>query len=59
MKALWDSFIAFNVNGWSHLVYTVTDNLWYILITVGALVCVTLYLREEIAVTVREEQQAL
>jgi len=59
MDAIIKSFIAFNQNGWAHLRYTLRTNLWYIGIIIGVIACIVLYMREEIAVTVHEEQQVL
>lgn len=59
MQSIWDSFLAFNQNALVYLAYTVSNNLWYILIAVCAAVSVFLYLKEEVVATVREEQQAL
>lgn len=59
MNTIWDAFLAFNQNALVSLAYTISNNLWYVLIAIGAAACVIMYLREEIVVTVREEQQAL
>jgi len=59
MGSIWSSFIAFNQNGLSHFGYTLLNNLWYLLIAAGAIICIVLYLKEEIMVTVKEEQQIL
>jgi len=59
MNAIWDAFLAFNQNALAYLAYTVSNNLWYLLIAAGAAVSIILYLREEIVTTVRDEQQAL
>ena len=59
MKFIIDSFIAFNQNAFSYLAHTVCNNLWYLLIAIGTVACIVLYLKEEIEVTVREEQRIL
>ena len=59
MKGIFESLRAFNINAFSYLAYAVTTNLWFILLAAGALVSILLYLREEISVTVRDEQQVL
>jgi hypothetical protein len=59
MKEILESLSAFNQNTFSYLAYAVTSNLWFILLAAGALVSIVLYLKEEIEVTVRDEQQAL
>jgi len=59
MKGIFTSLSAFSQNAFSYLAYAVTSNLWFVLLAAGALVSIILYLREEIEVTVRDEQQAL
>ena len=59
MDKLMESFVAFNQNAASHLAYAISTNMWYLLLIVCCVTCIALYLKEEIAVTVREEQQAL
>ena len=57
--SLWDAFVAFHTNALSHLAYSISNNLWYLLIAASAVACIILYMKEEIDVTVREEQQAI
>lgn len=59
MAAIWNAFIAFNKNGAAYLTYTISNNIWYLLLAASAVTCILLYLKEEIDVTVREEQQAI
>lgn len=59
MSTLWAAFSAFNVNGASYLMYNIGNNLWYLLIAASAVACIVMYLKEELDVTVREEQQAI
>ena len=59
MDKIFESFAAFNENAAAYLVYAISNNLWYLLIIASAITCIALYLKEEIVVTVREEQQAL
>ena len=59
MKEILKSLEAFNTNAISYLAYAITTNLWFILLAAGALVSIILYLKEEISVTVRDEQQVL
>jgi len=59
MKEILESLSAFNQNAFNYLAYAITSNLWFVLLAAGALVSIILYLREEIEVTVRDEQQAL
>jgi hypothetical protein len=59
MSAIWDAFVAFNSNAAAYLYYTLSNNFWYLLIGASVVTCNVLYLKEEIVVTVREEQQAI
>jgi hypothetical protein len=59
MKEILNSLKAFNINAFSYLTYAATTNLWFILLAAGALISIILYLKEEISVTVRDEQQVL
>ena len=59
MQNILDSLKAFNINAFSYLAYAVSTNLWFVLLAVGALTSIILYLKEEISVTVRDEQQVL
>ena len=59
MQNIIDAFAAFNANGISYLAYTIMNNLWFILIAAGAICSITLSLKEEIQLTVTEEQQIL
>jgi len=59
IQEILQSLKAFNINAFSYLAYTVTSNLWFVLLAAGALTSIFLYLREEISVTVRDEQQVL
>lgn len=59
MKTIIDAFVAFNSNGLNYLLYTVMNNWWFILIAAGAVCSIVLSLKEEIQLTVTEEQQIL
>lgn len=59
MAAIWDAFVAFNTNGAAYLIYTISNSFWYLLLAASAVTCILLYLKEEIDVTVREEQQVI
>ncbi len=54
-----DSFIAFHINAVSNFVYMVTSNLWLLLLIVGVVGTIALNLKEEIDVSVREEQNII
>lgn len=56
---LWYTFVTFNINAASHLAYVVTSNTWLLLIAAGAIASVVMYLKEEVDVSVFEEQQIL
>lgn len=53
------SFKAFNLNGYSNLVYTMTQNIWFVLIAISVVTIVVLSLKKEIDETVREQQNIL
>ena len=59
MKGIIDALVAFHQNGLSYLLYTVMNNWWFLLLAFGAIVSIILYVHEEMAVTVHDEQQAL
>ncbi|MBQ7818426.1 MAG: hypothetical protein IJ341_01885 [Bacteroidales bacterium] len=59
MNSIWDSFMAFNQNALVYLAYTVSNNLWYLLIALGAATSIFFFIKEEKAVTVHEEQRAI
>ncbi len=59
MRELWETFLIFHQNAWSYLIYAVIHNWWFILLAAGAIVSIVLFLKEEMDVTINEEQQAL
>jgi len=59
MQKILQSFLAFNQNAAAYLIYTISNNLWFLLIAAGIVGCIVLSIREEVVVTVKEEQQAL
>jgi len=59
MNKLVESFLAFNQNAANHLVYFFSTNLSSLLIVISAAAFVFLYLKEEIALSTREEQNIL
>ena len=54
-----DSFVAFHINAVSNFAYMVTSNLWLLLLIVGVVGTISLNLKEEIDVAVREEQNII
>lgn len=59
MKTLWETFLTFHQNAWSYLIYSVMHNWWFILLAAGAIISIVLFLKEELDVTISEEQQVL
>ena len=59
MSGFWNTFLIFHQNAWSYLAYAVIHNWWFLLLAAGAIVSIVLYLKEEMDVTVTEEQQVL
>lgn len=53
------SFLAFHVNAVSNFAYMVTSNLWFLLLIIGVVGTIALNLKEEIDVSVREEQNII
>ena len=54
-----NSFLAFHVNAVSNFAYMVTSNLWFLLLIIGVVGTIALNLKEEIDVSVREEQNLI
>ena len=59
MSFLWESFIAFNQNGFSFLIFTISNSFWYVIIAIAAVISIILALKETTVVTVKEEQQVI
>ena len=59
MRQIIDAFTAFNINGINNLIYVISDNWWFVLIAISAVITVALFLKAEIEITVHEEQQIL
>ena len=59
MKWILDALAAFHQNAWSYLLYMVMNNWWLLLLGASTIVSIVLYLREEMSVTIHDEQQAL
>ena len=59
MRSLWEAFLAFHQNAWCYLAYAVIHNWWFILLAAGAIVSIALYLKEELDITISDEQQVL
>lgn len=59
MNEMWNAFLAFNQNAFAYGAHALMSNLWNIAIIVGIVGCIILHLKEEIVITVKEEQQVL
>lgn len=59
MAYLWQSFLAFNQNAFSFLIFTISNSLWYVIIAIAAIISIVLALKETTVVTIREEQQVI
>ena len=58
-KQIIEAFKAFNVNSVSNLAYVLMSNWAFALIAVAAVAAAVLALKDEVEMTVREEQQVL
>ena len=56
---LWYSFVTFNINAAATLAYVFTTNGWFLLIAAAAIASVVMYLKNEVDISVHEEQQVL
>ena len=56
---MWDSFVAFHVNAVSNFAWMVSSNWWFLLLIIGVVGTIALNLKEEIDVSVREEQNII
>ena len=59
MSSIWEAFIASHKNAWSYLAYAIIHNWWFVLMAAGAIISIALFLKEELDVTISEEQQVL
>lgn len=59
MSEIWEAFLAFHQNAWNYFIYAVIHNWWFILLAAGGIISIVLYFKEEMDVTVSEEQQVL
>lgn len=55
----WYSFVTFHVNAAANIAYALSMNGWFLLIAAAAIASVVMYLKEEVDITVHEEQQVL
>lgn len=54
-----NSFVAFNVNAVNNFIYMLTSNLSFFLIVGGVIGTIVLQLKEEVDISVREEQNII
>ena len=59
MDSLWDSFLAFNINAFSNLVYELTTNWCFAVILVAMVITIVLSMKSEVETAVPAEQNAL
>lgn len=59
MHELLHSFIAFNVNGFNHLTYMLSQNWSIAIILLAAVITTILYVKETIVMTTRDEQHII
>lgn len=52
-------FITFNVNALSYFAYLLITNIWYLFLVIGTIGTILLNLKEEIDISVREEQNII
>ena len=59
MSELVHSFIAFNVNGFNHLTYMLSQNWGLAVLLIAAIITAVLYVKETIVMTTRDEQHII
>lgn len=59
MEMIFKSFLVFNFNAFSRILYEFTTNIWTIFAVIGVGICIVLSLRNVFVTTVREEQNIL
>lgn len=59
MSELWNTFITFNTNAFSSLVYEVTNNWCFAIMLIAMVVTIILSLQTEVETAVPEEQNVL
>lgn len=56
---MWESFMAFNINGLNHLGYTFVHNLWTIIMVAAAVIITIISVMSAVETTVTDEQNIL
>lgn len=59
MENIINMFIAFNINGWNNLMYTLSTNWCFVLMIICAGIGMALYSKIEIANTAEDKQNIL
>lgn len=59
MELFFNSFLIFNYNAFSRILYEFTTNIWMIFSVIGVGISIVLSLRNVFLTTVREEQNIL
>lgn len=59
MSEIIHSFIAFNVNGFNHLTYMLSQNWSIAILLIAAVITAILYVKETIVMTTRDEQHII
>lgn len=59
MHELIHSFIAFNINGFNHLTYMLSQNWSIAILLFAAVITAVLYAKETIVMTTRDEQHII
>lgn len=52
-------FFTFNINALSHFTYLLITNIWYLLLVVGTIGTILLNLKEQVDMSIREEQNII
>ena len=58
-SSLWNSFVAFNSNALSSLLYIMQQNLWFVLIALSAVASTVMLLKHEMNYSTSEEQNII
>ena len=56
---MWSSFVAFNINAANNFLYMLTSNFCFFFLLVGVIGTIVLQMKEEIDLSVNEEQNIL
>lgn len=59
MKEILHSFLAFNINGFTHLSYMISQNWSLALLLIAAVMTSVLFVKDTIVMTTRDEQHII